>query len=378
VASVFLLRLAVLRARLLTALGERAPVMDPLVRARLEGLCRDVGHVRPVRLTTAEGLKSPVALGWTEICLPAEALLELDAGQQRSVLAHELAHLRRLDPVWLLTGSVLEQLFFFQPLNRLARTRMQEVAEFLCDDWAAARNRSGLDVARGLASVAAWLDGRPTTLPLAGMAEHPSQLLARVTRLLERGADEVDRLRPWHVGGMALLLLLTVFIAPGVRAAPERVALGGQPRLAGGDTDSGAAPAGQSRAVIAVQSFDRELPRAPATTPRAAPRCRPPPPPSLPSRSRPGLPRRDLLPTPHRRPPAAPRPLLAPASPSSRVRALSSSLRQPPPRPRSRAPGAALRPWWSPALIPWPPHPPEQRPPQPALRHRRPSPAPAR
>src|SRR5262249_39049704 len=68
VASAFLLRLAVIRARLLGALGERAPVMDPLVRARLEGLCQDVGHTRPVHLTTAEGLRSPVALGWEEIC----------------------------------------------------------------------------------------------------------------------------------------------------------------------------------------------------------------------------------------------------------------------------------------------------------------------
>ncbi len=241
VASAFLLRLAVLRARLLTTLGDRAPVVDPLIRARLEGLCRDVGHARAIRLTTAEGLRSPVALGWSEICLPAEALLELDGAQQRSVLAHELAHLRRLDPVWLVVGSVLEQLFFFQPLNRMARARMQEVAEFLCDDWAAARNGSGLDVARGLASVAAWLDGRAPRVPLAGMAEHPSQLLARVTRLLERGGDEVDRLRPWHVGGMALLLLLTVFLAPGVRAAPERV------------------PPSQPRGMIAVQSLDREM-----------------------------------------------------------------------------------------------------------------------
>ena len=259
VASAFLLRLALLRTRLLTALGERAPVMDPLVRARLEGLCRDVGHVHPVRLTTAEGLRSPVALGWSEICLPAQALLELDAAQQRSVLAHELAHLRRLDPVWLVLGSVMEQVFFFQPLNRLARARMQEVAEYLCDDWAAARNGSGLDVARGLASVAGWLDGRASTVPLAGMAEHPSQLLARVTRLLERGADEVERLRPWHVGGMALLLLLTVLVAPGVRAAPERLALGaGQPRPPASRADAGP-PRPETRAMVAVQSLDREV-----------------------------------------------------------------------------------------------------------------------
>src|SRR5262249_36304804 len=53
--------------------------------------------------------------------------------------------------------------------------------------------------------------------------------------------------------------LLTVFIAPGVRAAPERVPVGGgQPRLAGNGTDS-AGPPSRSRSVIAVQSLDREL-----------------------------------------------------------------------------------------------------------------------
>ena len=156
-------------------------------------------------------------------------------------------------------GTVLEHLFFFQPLNRLARARMQEVAEFLCDDWAAARNGSGLDVARGLASVAAWLDGHAPSVPLAGMAEHPSQLLARVTRLLERGGDEVERLRPWHVGGMALLLLMTVLVAPGVRAAPERLAAGaGQTRTPAPRSDAGA-PQQQVRTMVAVQSLDREL-----------------------------------------------------------------------------------------------------------------------
>ena len=278
VASAFLLRLAVLRARLLTTLGERSPVVDPMVRARLQGLCGDVGHTRPVRLTTAEGLRSPVALGWSEICLPAEALLELDDAQQRSVLAHELAHLRRLDPVWLVLGTVLEHLFFFQPLNRVARARMQEVAEFLCDDWAAARNGSGIDVARGLASVAAWLDGRAPGLPLAGMAEHPSQLLARVTRLLERSAEEVDRLRPWHVGGMALLLLVTVLVAPGVRASPEREARS------------------SAQSLVAVLSPDRELlesasddagpSAAPAPEPAVEPRRAPEPEPSAPAPTR--------------------------------------------------------------------------------------------
>jgi HEAT repeat protein len=218
--SVLLLRLAVARARVLDGLGLRAPVLEPSVRAQLDRLCTEAGRQGPVRLTTAEGLKSPVALGWSEICLPRAALHELDAAQQRSVLAHELAHLERRDPLWLLLGTTLEQLLFFQPLNRLARRNMQEVAEYLCDDWAAVCDGSGLPIARGLASVARWLDGEERSVPLTGMAERPSLLVARVQRLLGATAVSLEPRRSWHLLALGLGLLLTVVLVPGVRAAP--------------------------------------------------------------------------------------------------------------------------------------------------------------
>lgn len=218
--SVLLLRLAVARARVLDGLGYRMPILDASVRAQLDRLCEEAGRTDPVRLTTAVELKSPVALGWSEICLPAAALSELDAAQQRSVLAHELAHLQRRDPLWLLLGTTLEQLLFFQPLNRLARRNMQEVAEYLCDDWAAVSDGSGLPIARGLAEVARWLDGEERAVPLAGMAERPSLLVARVQRLLDATAISLEPRRSWHLGALALVLLLTVVLVPGVRASP--------------------------------------------------------------------------------------------------------------------------------------------------------------
>jgi Zn-dependent protease with chaperone function/uncharacterized protein (DUF2336 family) len=218
--SVLLLRLAVARARVLDGLGLRAPVLEPSLRAQLERLCTEAGRASPVQLTTAEGLKSPVALGWSEICLPRAALEELDAAQQRSVLAHELAHLERKDPLWLLLGTTLEQLLFFQPLNRLARRNMQEVAEYLCDDWAAVCDGSGLPIARGLASVARWLDGEERGVPLTGMAEQPSLLVARVQRLLGATAVSLEPRRSWHLLALGLGLLLTVVLVPSVRAAP--------------------------------------------------------------------------------------------------------------------------------------------------------------
>ena len=218
--SVLLLRLAVARARVLDGLGFRSPVLDAALRSQLDTLCAEAGRTSPVSLTTAQGLKSPVALGWSEICLPAAALSELDKAQQRSVLAHELAHLERQDPLWLLLGTTLEQLLFFQPLNRLARRNMQEVAEYLCDDWAAVADGSGLPIARGLAEVARWLDGEERAVPLAGMAERPSLLVARVQRLLGATVISLEPRRSWHLGALALVLLLTVVLVPGVRAAP--------------------------------------------------------------------------------------------------------------------------------------------------------------
>jgi HEAT repeat protein/Zn-dependent protease with chaperone function len=218
--SVLLLRLAVARARVLDGLGLRAPVLEPKVLAQLDLLCQEAGRQDAVRLTTAEGLKSPVALGWSEICLPKAALSELDEAQQRSVLAHELAHIERKDPLWLLLGTTLEQLLFFQPLNRLARRNMQEVAEYLCDDWAAACDGSGLPIARGLASVARWLDGEERAVPLAGMAERPSLIVARVQRLLEATVISLEPRRSWHLLALGMALLLTVVLVPGVRAAP--------------------------------------------------------------------------------------------------------------------------------------------------------------
>jgi HEAT repeat protein/Zn-dependent protease with chaperone function len=220
VSTALLVRLAVARARVVEHLGLRTPVLEPSVRAQLDRLCDEAGRDASVRLTTAQGLKSPVALGWSEICVPAAVLTELDAAQQRSVLAHELAHLQRLDPLWLLLSTTLEQLLFFQPLNRLVRRNLQEVAEYLCDDWAATRDGSGLPVARVLASVARWLDGEERAVPLAGMAERPSLLVARVERLLGASSVSLEPRRSWHLWALGLALLLTAAVVPGVRASP--------------------------------------------------------------------------------------------------------------------------------------------------------------
>ena len=209
--------LAAAHRRLARRLGRREDVRDFAVLSLLDSLRSDAGVRRAVRLTQSEGLASPIALGRGEICVPRAVLTDLDAGQQRSVLAHELAHLTRRDPLWLTGASLLERLFFFQPLNRLARRRIQESAEYLCDDWAVGRTGSGLTMAKSLMKVAEWMHAEPSPVPLAGMAENPSHLVSRVKRLVEHRGN-LEARRAWPVPLACALLLLTAAAVPGVTA----------------------------------------------------------------------------------------------------------------------------------------------------------------
>jgi hypothetical protein len=167
-----------------------------------------------VRLSVSSRLAGPIALGRSEICLPRRALIELSPRQLEGVLAHELAHLARRDPGWRLVAGLLGAVFFFQPMNRLAARRLSESAEFLADEWAAARTGSRLHLARSLVEVAGWLSPSREPVPAAGLADHDSPLVLRVERLLTQGplGGEVSRRLQWATA--CLLVLGVAFFSP--------------------------------------------------------------------------------------------------------------------------------------------------------------------
>ncbi len=251
-ALIGLARLAFALRALHEGLAERfALEAGPLARTLAE-LRREAGLRRHVRLSCAPGLAAPLALGWLrpEICVPLRAATDLTPEQQRGMLAHELAHLVRRDPLWLLACRALEGLLFFQPLNRLARRELQATAEYLCDDWAAARSGGGLALASCLAEVAGWFahGSAPRTPALAaGMASRPSALSARIERLL--ASRSCARSTRWSAPAIALLLAGVALAAPGAGAKPA----------------SGAPQPEGERAQEAVEAQAREL----ATQPEA-------------------------------------------------------------------------------------------------------------
>ena len=213
-AGALLARLAIRRVRFGRRLDGREPVEGNLLET-LESLRAAAGVRRRVHLSVSARLSGPVAIGASQICLPERVLTSLTPAEQRAVLAHELGHLVRRDPSWLAFAVLLESLFFLQPLNRFARRRLQESAEYLCDDWAVAQTGGSLTLARCLAEVAGWIQASRYAVPVSGMAENRSHLVERVQRLLD-GEPPVVRGVRLALPVAALALATVAFAAPGV------------------------------------------------------------------------------------------------------------------------------------------------------------------
>lgn len=197
--------------RLRSELSGRRLIVSGRVCELFDDLCDRAGVSREILLSRSNRIASPVAMGLLkpEICLPERALEELSDPELEVMIAHELAHIVRRDPLWALICHVMSTLLIIQPLNIIAARRLRELAEFECDGWAAAHCDGALPLAKCLTEVASWLlqTRRMTTFRLvSGMSVHQSTLRKRVGRLLE----EDWRLPSGATNNMVLMALTFV------------------------------------------------------------------------------------------------------------------------------------------------------------------------
>ncbi len=200
-------------------LKDRQPLTGGPLSTLATQLEKKAGLKRPVQLSISANISSPMAISSREICIPSRALNELNAEQQQTMLAHEMAHIVRRDPLWLKFAAMLDILFFFQPLNRFARRGYQESAEYLCDDWAVMHTGQHINLARCLTQVAEWLKPAASYRYAAAMSSGGSVLKRRVVRILDDSPQTRDsRKKRWPLLAIFSLLLLLTWSAPLVSA----------------------------------------------------------------------------------------------------------------------------------------------------------------
>ena len=213
------------RRRYWRAAGARHAVADVEAADALRRLRAVAGVDRTIYLTAAEGLQAPAAVGFAEICLPAAALEALTPAQRESVLAHELGHLARRDPLWKVAVEIAAAVFWFQPLLRVARRQMVECAELLCDGFAVRVTGRRRPLVESLGVLAAAF--RPRGVAAAGFGDDGSPLLRRAARVMDATRAPAGPLPAALRGVLAAAALVgTLAFSPGVPppAPAKRVA----------------------------------------------------------------------------------------------------------------------------------------------------------
>ncbi len=159
-----------------------------------------------VRQALVTGIWRPMVL------LPAAWLAEMPPEMLEGVLAHELAHLRRLDLWAVLLQRLVETLLFYHPAVWWLSRRLSRQREMCCDEMAVAASGDRLAFTKALQ----WAVGQPAAGvgPVLGAAWKGSRkmVLERIRRLL--GAENSrERFSWWPLGLAALVVPLVLMLS---------------------------------------------------------------------------------------------------------------------------------------------------------------------
>lgn len=201
---------------------ERRPFvpLPPDWQQRVLALQGAMGITRTVVVRLAADVVAPFTARMFRpvIWLPLALLKQLPVAQLEALLAHELAHIRRLDWLWNGIQCIVESLLFFHPgVWWLSRCIRQE-REHACDDLAVAACGDAIVLAEALAE----LERQRHPFPRLVLAAHGGSLMKRVTRLLS-GTSSRTR---WRVpAALAIVLVSGTLLATQVGVSGHKQGL---------------------------------------------------------------------------------------------------------------------------------------------------------
>ena len=175
------------------------------------------------RVFISPAAAGPMVVGYLRpmVLLPAAMLTNLPPEMLEAILAHELAHVRRLD-LWVnLFQRVAETLLFYHPAVWWLSGRLRSERELCCDELAVAA--TGERVAYASALEQAYRDALSARQPslAAGLGARKNNILARVRHVLGL-ASSPTRSRWWLAGALSLLSVIAIATGLGISHAAEQ------------------------------------------------------------------------------------------------------------------------------------------------------------
>src|SRR6185369_1951124 len=169
----------------LVALQARADVLvDGHWLSALARAQRRMGFKHGTALLTSNELASPISWGLMRPVILLNSRAVEASGEAEAIIAHELAHVARLDWIKLLLARVATALFWFNPLVWLLAREAHQLREETADDTVLAADIADTDYAQLLVGVARH-ECPGLLLGAHGVAPSKSSLARRVARVLD-------------------------------------------------------------------------------------------------------------------------------------------------------------------------------------------------
>jgi len=221
----FLTSLALMR---LIALRARADVLiDGHWLSALARAQRRMGFKHGTALLTSDDLASPISWGLMRPVILLNSRAVEATGEAEAIIAHELAHVARMDWVKLLFARVATALFWFNPLVWVLAREAHQLREEAADDSVLAADIADTDYAQLLVGVARH-ECPGLLLGAHGVAPSKSSLARRVARVLDGKSVRGPVARSFALGvftGAVLIAapLAALTLTP-AQPKPEKVA----------------------------------------------------------------------------------------------------------------------------------------------------------
>jgi D-alanyl-D-alanine endopeptidase (penicillin-binding protein 7) len=193
------------------------PGSDAVLQAQVTRMAARFGITRAVRLRVAAGLSSPLTAGWWRpvIVVPSSLATGMPPDLLEALLAHELAHVRRLDYAVNLGQNVIEALLFYHPAVWWISGRIRLEREQIADELAA----SHLGQPRTLALALSELERMQFARSALLVGANGGDLLARIRRLLRPETQSLN----WKMALPVIALALACIVVFAKASGPHRL-----------------------------------------------------------------------------------------------------------------------------------------------------------
>jgi len=198
-------------------------VTDPRITDVFETARKQMGLKRGCVIVEIDNLHAPLTYRTFHpvMALPHGFTDDLSETELRTIALHELAHVKRQDPLVLNLASIIRAVFFFHPLVWLAAREIAALAEEAADNVVLESTKAPLPYAKMLTRLTEKLTHRMLQTELAvGIVFSKSALLRRIEAILSPRTDQLRNLPFGVIAMTSILVFVSLVLATAMPLTP--------------------------------------------------------------------------------------------------------------------------------------------------------------